>query len=318
MAGGDQPPPQSPPSPTEEVAKQPSPTGEVVTIFHANNTAIVLSSKKPTYSSILKDSFQPAQDCSQTKPLFCDEQATIPTELKPTMVQDGTTSVRFKLSDKTRYLKSRIEDFTRLWMRTNWYVKGFPMRMFKWTDDFNPNKESPLSLVWVHFEGLPLYLFNDEALFSIANTIGSPLRIDQYNVDRVKLGSASVCVSLDVSKPNLDKIWVAFEEDDSDKVVEGFWEKVSYDIFPSYCTCCNHLGHVLNDCKRKDETYAQLVNNSANSNNEKEVKAKPDARKTKEWVEAVLTGAKKVDSGVKNVESGAKIVDLEADDSNPF
>ncbi|KAG9154501.1 hypothetical protein Leryth_027691 [Lithospermum erythrorhizon] len=68
-----------------------------------------------------------------------------------------------------------VEDFTRLWMRTNWYVKGFPMRMFKWTDDFNPNKRISSFAGLGTFEGLPLYLFNDEALFSIANTIGSPL-----------------------------------------------------------------------------------------------------------------------------------------------
>ncbi|GAA0166987.1 hypothetical protein LIER_22021 [Lithospermum erythrorhizon] len=98
---------------------------------------------------------------------------------------------------------------------------------------------------------------------------------------------------------------------------------------------------MLNNCKRKDETNAQLMNNSANANNDKEVvlvpaskektmisrvpfrpkyqvKAKPHARKTKEWVKAVFTGAKKVDSGVKNVDSGAKIVDSGEDDSNPF
>ncbi|GAA0145370.1 hypothetical protein LIER_42856 [Lithospermum erythrorhizon] len=411
MAGGDQPTINPPPPPTEEVVKQPSPTGEVVKITHATNasTNVQASShtamsegndsgllsppvprqpappgevekkdnttkNKPTYSNILKaaihaasDFTEPAGNAEQLS--ASEEQQQTSMELKPTKVHDGKTSVRFKLSDKARYLNSMkhvlvgkfshgrppigllkeffvslklkgeynislydtkhlfiecalIEDFTRLWMRNNWYVKGFPMRMFKWTDDFNPNKESPLSPVWVHFDGLPLYLFNEEALFSIANTIGSPLRIDQLNINRVKLGSASVCVALDVSKPILDKIWVAFEEEDSEEVVEGFWQQVTYDHFPAYCSCCNHLGHVMTYCKRQEEKEAQLVYPISSAENAKEVesipenkarpvfrrvpikprhqaKAKSMKRTTKEWVKTVFGETKKEDQGVE-------------------
>ncbi|GAA0155667.1 hypothetical protein LIER_43323 [Lithospermum erythrorhizon] len=106
MAGGDEPATQPPPSPTEEVTKQPSPTGEVVKTPHASYTDIDKPNKKPSYSSILKDSLQPAQDRSQPQPPICNETVIIPTELKTTMVKDGTTSVRFKASDKTRYLKN--------------------------------------------------------------------------------------------------------------------------------------------------------------------------------------------------------------------
>ncbi|GAA0174551.1 hypothetical protein LIER_27922 [Lithospermum erythrorhizon] len=94
-----------------------------------------------------------------------------------------------------------MEDYTRLWVRLIWFVHTCPMRIFKWTPDFRPSKESPLTPIWVHFHGLPLYLFEVEGLFSVANSIGKPLTIDSHNVNRVKLGTASVCVDLDASKP---------------------------------------------------------------------------------------------------------------------
>ncbi|GAA0172100.1 hypothetical protein LIER_25995 [Lithospermum erythrorhizon] len=79
------------------------------------------------------------------------------------------------------------------------------MRIFKWTPDFHPPKESPLIPIWVHFHGLPLYMFEGERLLSVANSIGKPLRIDSHNVNRVKLGTASVCVERDVSKPLMNE-----------------------------------------------------------------------------------------------------------------
>ncbi|GAA0171394.1 hypothetical protein LIER_41147 [Lithospermum erythrorhizon] len=174
-----------------------------------------------------------------------------------------------------------MEDFTRLWMRITWYVKGFPMRMFKWTPDFSPEKESPLTPVWIHFEGLPLYLFDDEPLLSIANSIGQPLKIDQNNIKRVKLGQASVCVAMDVSKPVRDKVWVAFEEEDSDVVLEGFWQSVSYDHYPSYCPECGHLGHSETVCKRREDPKEEVAKaEDSGSGPEKEKQATGERKET--------------------------------------
>ncbi|GAA0184981.1 hypothetical protein LIER_32269 [Lithospermum erythrorhizon] len=65
--------------------------------------------------------------------------------------------------------KCRLMNLSRLShvMIVDAYVQAFSMRMFKWT----PDKESPLTPVWVTFSGLPLYFFTDEALLSIANSI---------------------------------------------------------------------------------------------------------------------------------------------------
>ncbi|GAA0154290.1 hypothetical protein LIER_12317 [Lithospermum erythrorhizon] len=142
-----------------------------------------------------------------------------------------------------------MEDYTQLWVRLVWFIKSCPMRIFKWTPDFNPSKESPLTPVWVHFHGFPLYLFEGEGLLSVANTIGKPLRVDFHNVNRVKLGSASVCIELDVSKTLMHETWISFVDDENPDIVEGFWQKVDYDSVPSYCSKCLHMGHKVDDCK---------------------------------------------------------------------
>ncbi|GAA0182301.1 hypothetical protein LIER_30354 [Lithospermum erythrorhizon] len=229
MADSGQPPPNPLPPPTEEVVKQPPPTGDVVKTAPENS----LNATNPktlsailSYANIIKKSIHGAQVMQELyDEAVVEDPSSLPI-LKPTCMVDGKVSLKFKLSDKHKYLEGMqhvlvgkfshgrpqidsikeffialklkgdynislydtkhlfiecalMEDFTRLWMRTVWFVKGSPMPMFKWTPDFSPDRESPLSPVWIHLNGLPFYLFNDEALYSIANSIGSPLRIDR-------------------------------------------------------------------------------------------------------------------------------------------
>lgn len=49
---------------------------------------------------------------------------------------------------------SHHEDFLRLYSRPVWYVKGLPMRIFKWTSSFHVDRESPIAPVWVSFPRL--------------------------------------------------------------------------------------------------------------------------------------------------------------------
>ncbi|GAA0162930.1 hypothetical protein LIER_18920 [Lithospermum erythrorhizon] len=111
-------------------------------------------------------------------------------------------------------------------------------------------------LPWVVFHpeaGLPIYVYEEEGLLSVANSIGKLLTIDSLNTNRVKLGVASVCVELDVSKPLVDQVWVSFEDDDHQENNEGFWQRVEYDETPKYCSKCFHMGHSLEECKHDFE-----------------------------------------------------------------
>ncbi|CAH9130256.1 unnamed protein product [Cuscuta epithymum] len=70
------------------------------------------------------------------------------------------------------------EDYLRCWNRQTWSIQGNIMRVTKWSPEFKPNVESPVVLVWIAFEGLPIHLHDKRALFAIAGLIGNPLHID--------------------------------------------------------------------------------------------------------------------------------------------
>ncbi|KAK4386326.1 hypothetical protein Sango_2503200 [Sesamum angolense] len=101
---------------------------------------------------------------------------------------------------------SNESDFTRLWLRRIWYLNGFPMRIFKWSPTFNPNHESSIVPIWVSFSELPAHLFQKDALFAIANHIGTPLQIADLTYNKSNLSKARVCVEIDLLKPTLEEI----------------------------------------------------------------------------------------------------------------
>ncbi|KAL0293151.1 UNVERIFIED_CONTAM: hypothetical protein Sradi_6954400 [Sesamum radiatum] len=63
---------------------------------------------------------------------------------------------------------SNEEDFSRIWLRSEWTFDSFHMRVFKWTPNFDPQIESPIALVWIRLPALPVHLFEKNALFTLA------------------------------------------------------------------------------------------------------------------------------------------------------
>ncbi|GAA0183918.1 hypothetical protein LIER_31250 [Lithospermum erythrorhizon] len=145
------------------------------------------------------------------------------------------------------------EDFNRIWLKLKWVIVGYVMRVFKWSPDFSPLKESSIAPVWIRVEGLPLYLFDEMSLRSISNSIGRLIRVDPRNVNRTMLNSARICVELDVSKPLLEDILIIFEDEFSKVILERLWVKVFYDVLPLFSDFCCHIGHGVDGCKRRWE-----------------------------------------------------------------
>ncbi|KAK4389820.1 hypothetical protein Sango_2319000 [Sesamum angolense] len=102
------------------------------------------------------------------------------------------------------------EDYTKLWIKSIWFVDGFPMRVFKWTPTFNPLQESPIVPVWVRLPELPIQFFDWEALFSIARLLGTPLRIDVSTATLARLSVARVCVEINLLEPLQTEIGLGF------------------------------------------------------------------------------------------------------------
>ncbi|RAL55041.1 hypothetical protein DM860_018103 [Cuscuta australis] len=82
------------------------------------------------------------------------------------------------------------------------------MNVCRWTCDFDPSIDSPLALVWIGVEGLPLHLFEPNALFSIANLVGLPLQMDSATVNLTRPSVARVCVELDLTKDMPKPVWI--------------------------------------------------------------------------------------------------------------
>ena len=56
-----------------------------------------------------------------------------------------------------------------------WVVGHIPMRVFKWTWDFNLFHESPIAAIWCNLIALPLHLYDISALFAIGQLLGNPI-----------------------------------------------------------------------------------------------------------------------------------------------
>lgn len=111
------------------------------------------------------------------------------------------------------------------------------MRIFKWSPYFRVEKESSVVPIWVSLSRLPVHLFQKDALFSIAQLFGLPLRLDEATTQLKRRSIARIQVKIDVVKERPPKIWIKMGTQ------EGFWQKIDYKNVPSYCCHCWHIGH---------------------------------------------------------------------------
>lgn len=91
-------------------------------------------------------------------------------------------------------------------MKQLWMIEGSPMRVFKWTPDFDSRVESSVTPVWIGLPELPLHLFHKKALFEITSLIGKPLKVDKPTADQTRPSIARVCVELDLLKDRVEEI----------------------------------------------------------------------------------------------------------------
>ncbi|KAL0298425.1 UNVERIFIED_CONTAM: hypothetical protein Sradi_6502300 [Sesamum radiatum] len=142
-------------------------------------------------------------------------------------------------------------DYNRLWLRRIWYLKSFPMRVFKWSPTFTPDQESSIVPVWVSFPELPAHLFHKDAIFSIASIVGTPLKMADSTYNQSKLSRARVCIEIDLLKPLLEEFDIQIQEW---KIVQ----KIEYEQIQRYCSLCKHVGHHDLECYTKGNATKPL------------------------------------------------------------
>lgn len=143
---------------------------------------------------------------------------------------------------------SNEQDMNRIWLKQVWFISNQKLRVFKWTKDFQPEKESSLVPVWISFPNLRAHLYEKSAVLVIAKTVGRPLFVDEATDNGTRPSLARVCIEYDCLKPPLDQVWIVMRDRRTGEITGGFMQKVDFERMPDYCTHCCHVGHSVSTC----------------------------------------------------------------------
>ncbi|KAF8396048.1 hypothetical protein HHK36_017660 [Tetracentron sinense] len=147
------------------------------------------------------------------------------------------------------------EDFLGAWLKVHHQIKGHACKLFKWTPWFKPGFEPAIAPVWINLPHLPLNLFNESCLRSIAGIVGRVLKIDGPTKLCSRPSLARICVELDLKAPKPDRVWLGLGSN-------GGWQKILYEKLPQYCSCCCKQGHSLEFCRlkvNKDSSEGEIM-----------------------------------------------------------
>lgn len=98
-----------------------------------------------------------------------------------------------------------------------------------------------LSSVWIRLRGIPYHCWSSNILFSIASSVGLPLKLDDITAGQKILTFARILVNLDLSKPRPQSILVDLEGEFEITV------SISYENVP--CSACFSSSHPDESCK---------------------------------------------------------------------
>ncbi|VFQ63255.1 unnamed protein product, partial [Cuscuta campestris] len=127
------------------------------------------------------------------------------------------------------------------------FTGQFPMRLFRWSPEFNVKTESSVAPVWVTFPSLRADLFNESAIHQLCKPIGRCLKVDIATSNFSHPNVAKARVEIDLLKPRIEQIWIGFSDVPGEEDV-GMFQSVEYERIPKYCTACFKQGHDNSSC----------------------------------------------------------------------
>ncbi|KAL2243629.1 UNVERIFIED_CONTAM: hypothetical protein Sindi_0480900 [Sesamum indicum] len=128
-----------------------------------------------------------------------------------------------------------------------WLFQGQPIVLQKWEPGMAMRKLKHTQVpVWIKMRHLPVELWTEEGLSTVASGIGKPLYPDAITRACTRLDFARVCVMLDVSS-NLPKHIIIMTPDEEGGETPCKID-VEYEWLPAKCTSCMTLGHSAKDC----------------------------------------------------------------------
>ncbi|KAL0455431.1 UNVERIFIED_CONTAM: hypothetical protein Slati_0882300 [Sesamum latifolium] len=128
-----------------------------------------------------------------------------------------------------------------------WLFRGQPIVLQKWELGMMLQKLQHTQVpVWIKLRHLPVELWTNEGLSTVASGIGKPLYPDAITRACTRLDFARVCVMLDISLKLQKHIMIMVPcEDGSEKACKV---DVEYEWLPPKCNACMSLGHPTKEC----------------------------------------------------------------------
>ncbi|XP_042065547.1 uncharacterized protein LOC121809061 [Salvia splendens] len=187
-------------------------------------------------------------------------------------IQKSLDNMRFARGFSWKYINAKhiliqLEDLANYAKLLNepkdmpvWFVDRHPMRVFKWSPEFDVFCESPVAAIWCNLIGLPIHLFDHSALFAIGKLLGNPIQIDRATANKTRLSFARICLEIDITKPAPEEIIL-------DICGRESIQRVKWDKIPSFCSECKHVGHATETCyafgKKERPPRRNFDNNTA-------------------------------------------------------
>ncbi|KAL1536322.1 hypothetical protein AAHA92_28995 [Salvia divinorum] len=168
-------------------------------------------------------------------------------------IQKALRYINFKCGYTWKYINAKhiliqfedLADYARLLGGPKgtpvWYIDRHPMRVFKWSPQFDVFCESPIAAIWCNLIALSIHLFDTGALFAIGKLLGTPIQIDQATAMKTRLFFARICVEIDITKAPTEEI--VLNLCGTETILHVRWDKI-----PPYCYECRHVGHLSEAC----------------------------------------------------------------------
>lgn len=131
-------------------------------------------------------------------------------------------------------------------MNDSYTIRNVPLLLHEWKPGFNLKRDMLKNLpLWVKLPHLPLHLWGSKSLSKIGSAIGIPLVTDECNASKLRVSYARILVEVDISKELVKEITI--KDCEGRKLVQP----VEYEWKPSFCDCCQAIGHKCKGIMRK-------------------------------------------------------------------
>ncbi|KAL2247904.1 UNVERIFIED_CONTAM: hypothetical protein Sindi_2642700 [Sesamum indicum] len=128
-----------------------------------------------------------------------------------------------------------------------WLFQGQPIILQKWKPGMVLRKLQHTQVpVWIKLRHLPVELWTEEGLSTVASGVGKPLYLDAITRACTRLDFARVCVMLDVTSNLLKHIIIMIPDEDGGE--SPCKVDVEYEWIPPKCKSCTTLGHSAKEC----------------------------------------------------------------------